>query len=266
MIPNIAHFIFFNEPPSRQPFALYHFLAVESALRRLQPSSLRFYTKNAPYGPLWERLEGRIEVVIVEPPTEVFGRALRHYAHQADVMRLDMLIEHGGIYLDLDTIVRRSFEPLLRHRAVMGLQKYPDGTCGLCNAIILSEARHPFLIEWRRRFRTFRSSGKDEFWDEHSVRIPLELAGIGPFGDRRHQRSDIEVLPAAGFFEPSFWPYELKRLFERVGPFDNSFAHHLWESWSAERYLDRLTQDIICSVDTTYNLLARPLLNTTESV
>ena len=239
MIPNIAHFIFFNEPPSRQPFALYHFLAVESALRRLQPSSLRFYTKNAPYGPLWERLEGRIEVVIVEPPTEVFGRALRHYAHQADVMRLDMLIEHGGIYLDLDTIVRRSFEPLLRHRAVMGLQKYPDGTCGLCNAIILSEARHPFLIEWRRRFRTFRSSGKDEFWDEHSVRIPLELAGIGPFGDRRHQRSDIEVLPAAGFFEPSFWPYELKRLFERVGPFDNSFAHHLWESWSAERYLDR---------------------------
>ena len=260
MIPNIVHFIFFNEPPSRQPFALYHFLAVESALQRLQPSSLRFYTKNVPHGPLWERLEGRIEVFIVEPPTQVFGRALRHYAHQADVMRLDMLIESGGIYLDLDTIVRRSFAPLLRHQAVMGLQNFPDGRRGLCNAIILSEARHPFLIEWRRSYRTFRSSGRDAFWDEHSVQIPLELAGIGASGDFRQPRSDLEILPAESFFEPSFWPYDLKRLFERVEPFENSFAHHLWESVSAERYLDRLTHDIIRSVDTTYNLLARPLL------
>jgi hypothetical protein len=260
VIPNIVHFIFFNEPPRPQPFALYHFLAIESALRWLRPSSLRFYTSNAPYGPFWERLQGRIEVVHVERPIQVFGRPLGHYAHQADVTRLDVLIEYGGIYLDLDTIVRRSFAPLLNHRAVMGLQKNPDGSCGLCNAVILSEARHPFLLEWRQTYQTFRSSGMDEFWDEHSVRIPLELAGVGPFGDRRQQRSDIEILPAEGFFEPSYWPYDLKRLFERVEHFENSFAHHLWASFSADRYLDRLTPDIIRSVDTTYNLLARPLL------
>ena len=264
MIPNIVHFIFFNEPPSRRPFALYHFLAVESALQKLQPSSLRFYTKNAPYGPLWERLDGRIEVVIVQPPTQIFGRPLRHYAHQTDVMRLDTLIEYGGIYLDLDTMVRRSFMPLLRHQAVMGLQKYPDGKYGLCNAIMLSEAKHPFLIEWRNSFRTFRSSGVDEFWDEHAVQIPLQLAGIEASGDCRRRRSDIEILPPESFFEPSFWPYDLKRLFERVEPFENSFAHHLWEQLSAERYLDRLTPDIIRSVDTTYNLLARPLLENTK--
>lgn len=261
MIPNIVHLIFYNEPPRTQPFALYHFLAVESALRWLRPNSLRFYTNNAPHGPFWERLQGRIEVVRVEPPLEVFGRPLRHYAHRADVMRLDLLIEYGGIYLDLDTIVRRSFAPLLEHPAVMGLQKYPDGSCGLCNAVILSEARHPFLLEWRRSYQTFRSSGMDEFWDEHSVQIPLELAGIGPFGDRRRQRSDIEILPAESFFEPSYWPYDLKRLFERVEPFEASFAHHLWASFSADRYLDRLTPDVIRSVDTTYNLLARRLLD-----
>ena len=126
VIPNIVHFIFFNEPPSEQPFALYHFLAVESALPKIRPSSLRFLSKNTPYGPLWEFLHRRIEVVHVEPPTEVFGRPLKHYAHRAGVMRLDTLIEYGGIYLDIDTIVRRSFAPLLVHRAVMGLQKYPE--------------------------------------------------------------------------------------------------------------------------------------------
>jgi hypothetical protein len=126
---------------------------------------------------------------------------------------------------------------------------------------MLSEADHPFLVEWRRSYQTFRSSGRDEFWDEHSVQIPRKLAGVGRFGDRRRQRLDLEILPPQGFFEPSFWPYDLKRLFERVEPFDNSFAHHLWEVNSAERYLGRLTNDIIRSVDTTYNLLARPLLD-----
>jgi hypothetical protein len=261
VIPNLVHFIFFNDPPSARPFALYHFLAVESALQRLCPRSVRFYTKNMPYGPLWEHLEGRIEIAHLDPPTEIFGRPLRHYAHQADVARLDILIEFGGIYLDIDTMIRRSFDPLLTGRLVMGFQKGWGGRVGgLCNAVMLSERNHPFLLEWRDRYRTFRSLGLDQFWDEHSVRVPLKLAGIQPDGTFTKKRSDIDILPPSAFFEPSWWPYELKRLFERVEPFKDSFCHHLWESRSTDRYLDRLTWDIIRSIDTTYNLLARPLL------
>ena len=261
MIPNTVHFVFFNHPASERPFALYHFLAVESALQRLQPDRVRLYVKNAPFGPLWDRLQGRIDLVMVDPPTEIFGRPLRHFAHQADVFRLDVLIEQGGIYLDVDTIARKKFESLLTHKCVMGLQNDPNGEVGLCNAVILSEPAHPFLIAWRDSYRSFRSSGRDEFWDEHSVRMPLRLAGIGRDGDRRNIRADIEVLPPSAFFAAAHWRYGLKRLFERAEPFDESFCHHLWESLSADRYLDRLTPEIIRSVDTTYNLLARPLLD-----
>src|SRR5262249_23942356 len=211
-----VHFIFFNEPPSARPFTLYHFLAVESALQRLCPLSVRFYTKNMPYGPLWERLEERIEIVHLDPPTEIFGRPLRHYAHQADVTRLNILIEFGGIYLDIDTMVRRSFDPLLTGRLVMGFQKDLARRVGLCNAVMHSERNHPFLLEWRDRFRTFRSFGVDQFWAEHSVWGALKLSGLQPDGIFTKKRSDIDILPPSAFFEPSYWPYDLKRLFEKV--------------------------------------------------
>jgi hypothetical protein len=34
-------------------------------------------------------------------------------------------------------------------------------------------------------------------------------------------------------------------------------VHHLWETLSWDRYLQHLTPEGICSIDTTYNLLAR---------
>lgn len=39
--------------------------------------------------------------------TEVFGNPVWHYAHKADVIRLEALKEFGGIYLDVDVLVTR---------------------------------------------------------------------------------------------------------------------------------------------------------------
>ncbi|CAO3621663.1 unnamed protein product [Cunninghamella echinulata] len=40
---------------------------------------------------------------------EIFGQPISHFAHQADIIRLDVLNEYGGIYLDMDVI---SLKPL----------------------------------------------------------------------------------------------------------------------------------------------------------
>ena len=42
-------------------------------------------------------------------------RPLTHAAHRADVLRLQLLIAQGGIYLDLDMIVLAPFTALLEH-------------------------------------------------------------------------------------------------------------------------------------------------------
>lgn len=32
----------------------------------------------------------------------IFGRPITEFAHKADIIRLEALLEHGGIYVDLD--------------------------------------------------------------------------------------------------------------------------------------------------------------------
>ena len=74
--------------------------------------------KQLPWGPWWERIQPAparsVEVDLVE---EVLAADYSHgarpaeyrYAHHADFIRLDALIEHGGVYADIDTIFVRPF-------------------------------------------------------------------------------------------------------------------------------------------------------------
>lgn len=42
------------------------------------------------------------------------------YAHASDVIRLDVLLHYGGIYLDTDVSIHQSFDPLLTHNLFIG--------------------------------------------------------------------------------------------------------------------------------------------------
>ena len=58
-----------------------------------------------------------LTLVEVDPVSEVLQADYTHglvpehlrYAHHADFVRLDALIEHGGLYADIDTIFVRAF-------------------------------------------------------------------------------------------------------------------------------------------------------------
>jgi hypothetical protein len=101
------------------------------------------------------------------------------YAHKADVIRLEVLLEHGGIYLDIDTFVLRPFADysLMLHDVVMGMEarqlnflRLPmsddemDPT-GLCNAIIIARKGAEFLHRWMDTYDGF----VEKHWAEHSV-------------------------------------------------------------------------------------------------
>lgn len=60
--------------------------------------------------------------------------AARKYAFVSDVARLQALVDYGGVYLDTDVRVFKSFEPLLNYSAFAGLEgskHLPIGTCVL---------------------------------------------------------------------------------------------------------------------------------------
>jgi mannosyltransferase OCH1-like enzyme len=47
----------------------------------------------------------RLEMVKQRDVTTIYGNEIEHFAHKADVIRLEVLRDYGGIYLDTDVLV-----------------------------------------------------------------------------------------------------------------------------------------------------------------
>lgn len=229
---------------------------------------------------------------LMTPPKSIHGQPLRHVAHQADVVRLQALQRWGGIYMDMDSISLRPFKPLLAgHSAVMGKQDSPRGGTsrenskyyGLCNAIMLSARNSPWVNMWLDAYKEFRSGGRDQHWDEHSVIWPAnrydELCGADGTSCPSVHGGKCQVVHA---LEPEFlfvplWNTVQQDLFDSVGgassrcansrggkcsldDFRESFAFHLWAT-SDETDYGKLLKNLATSktwfTETFYGELAQ---------
>lgn len=252
MIPNIFHLCYgMAEDFGGKPFSLVHYMAIKSAYETNKPDKMYFYYKYEPKGEWWEKSLPMIEKVLIEPPDEIFGNKLYHVAHKADVVRLNALIENGGIYLDLDTITKKSFLPLLNNKFVIGRQGRWRNM-GLCNAVMMAEKNSEFLKLWLSSYDTFRSKGKDKFWAEHSVKLPSILA-------KKHPEL-LQIEPYNSFHYPVYYPLSLKKIFVQCNDYKDAYCHHLWEGGSWDKYLSKLNVKDIKEKDTTYNIIARRFL------
>lgn len=249
MRPPLIHFITGLSPEfGGKPFILPHALAILSARRAYPDHEVIVWCMYEPNGPFWDIAKPHVRVSPIIAPTEIFGRPIRHFAHAADVLRLRLLLEHGGIYFDTDTLILRPISDLPDDKVVMGREAKQDGTVlGLCNAFIAAPQGAPFLATWLERYRDFDAGD----WSAHSVRLPLELAELLP--------DLIHALPPSAFFSPGWEPEPLRDLFERAVDTCDAYSIHLWESKSWA-YLHDLTPTAIITRDTSYNLGARPVI------
>jgi hypothetical protein len=249
MIPKVIHFVFgLREDFGKKPFGLPHYLAIKSAHDCNPDYQIKFHCCYVPSGEWWDKVVDLIEIIKVEAPTEVFGNPIYHVAHQADVVRMRILKDDGGIYLDMDTITVKSFDDLLHYPCVIGIEGKRES--GLCNAVIMAQPGNRFMNEWYEQYRTFASTGRDSTWGAHSIKLPLKMWKSGEYND------SLKVLPYDAFHYPTWSKKGSQQLFEEFHLFPNAYCHHLWESinW---RYLSVLTVEDIKNIDTSYNVIAR---------
>src|SRR5690606_1397518 len=71
------------------------------------------------------------------------GRGL--WSKASDLVRLQVLRDHGGIYLDTDVEVVRPFGRLLEEACVVGFQQRENTSDWVNNAVLLAAPGHPFL-------------------------------------------------------------------------------------------------------------------------
>ena len=251
-IPKIIHFTFGMAKSKAFSWGLVHYVCLRSAIERIKPDRVYMYYEYEPTGPWWELSRGLVELVPIRAPREIYGNPLKHFAHRSDIVRLLKLIEHGGIYLDADVFVQRSFDELLNHSAVLG----PEGEnieIGLSNAVILAEQNAPFLVRWLEQYHSFRGEGKEHFYNEHSVKVPAMLARVHP--------SEITVLPHTAFAWPLWTKDHQDWVFNSTKPIplEHTYANHLFESQAA-RFIENLTPADVRGRDTNFHLWARPFI------
>lgn len=117
-IPKIVHFVYGLRDPE-PTLDLIHYTAIKAAHDVLKPEKIMFHYHYLPVGDNFERARHMLTLRQVPMVTTVFKRPVSHYAHRADVVRLQVLEEFGGIYLDLDLISLKSVDHLLGKEFVM---------------------------------------------------------------------------------------------------------------------------------------------------
>lgn len=277
-IPNIVHFIFGLKNPLYHPnaghFDFLSYLAVRSALVSLNPDILYIHytylaeppSSDPAADPLtnpWIRRLAKYKPVRLvhhkpDPSTA-------QYAHLSDTMRLEFLLEHGGIYLDIDAFALRPFDAVLRapspHDVVLGHEG--GNRWGLCNAVIAARPNSTFVSRWLDSYSTADLSRE---WNYHSVLLPKEMAAQYP--------DEVCALAPDAFFWPTwtwrhvewmhaplskqetlFWKSEIES--NGGSLFDNQLAYHAWNQMAYERHMKALTPALVRTRNTRFNLLMR---------
>lgn len=229
MIPNIIHFMYFIGENSR-PFSYVNYLAVKTAYIVQQPDIIYFYYNVEPKNnPNWEKMKQFVTLVYLNPPTTYKGASLYCPQYQADVIRLQKLLEHGGVYMDTDVLSLKSYENLLQYDCVLGGEGYLNHVDNLftndvnkmvsiSNAVIMAEPNNKFIQMWLDETPKFM----DLKWAYHAVVLPMEMY--------KKDNTLFHLEPVETFVPFDFRnPYIFDEV-DNMKKLNNSYTIHLWDT------------------------------------
>ena len=130
------------------------------------------YNNVEPVGnPYWDKLKThpRVRIEHIDVPTHFDGFELAHFQYKADVVRMEILYKHGGVYLDLDMLIVKNFDEVFNTNKSLYLSKEGDGP-GLINAFIAAKPQNEFIRIWLDNFKTGLRMG---LWAYHLSLITI---------------------------------------------------------------------------------------------
>jgi predicted O-methyltransferase YrrM/mannosyltransferase OCH1-like enzyme len=152
-IPKIIHLLFFGETD----FCSYHYRCITSMINNMPNHKIIIYNNIEPINnSYWDLIKKSNQVTIekIIPPDSFDGFQLKYFQYKADVVRIEKLYEHGGIYLDIDMLIFKNFERIFDSKHDFYISKENKDGDGLINAFIASKPKNEFLKIWLDSFKT----------------------------------------------------------------------------------------------------------------
>ncbi|KAL1124086.1 hypothetical protein AAG570_001856 [Ranatra chinensis] len=156
IIPNVVHYVLLGNATIN----FITFLSMVSVIKIQQPNEIWIHSDRTQFKTrYWEMLEVLsylksvpIRKKKMNKPTHVFGQPLSSVYHSTDIGRIQVLMEHGGIYLDTDVLILKPLDIFLNFEMVLGWPvKDNIGT-----QILMGHKDARFLRLWLNGYRTYK--------------------------------------------------------------------------------------------------------------
>ena len=206
MIPKIIHYCWFGENPR------------SSLIKKCMKS----WKKRLPDHQIKEWNESNS---LFDNPYVKEAYAQKKWSRLSNFVRLQALYQEGGIYLDTDVEVIKSFDPLLGQECFLGFQVREKHKDWVNNAVMAAVPRHPFV----KRCMDFMVDEcvRDKFFyvqPELTTKVLTQM-GLKEYGSQKI--GGVTLYPVEYFFpfswEEKFSPNCVKK--------DTYCIHHWQNSW-----------------------------------
>ena len=189
-----------------------------------------------------------MQVVYREPPKSIIKEPPYETLY-ADYDKVKILIEQGGIYLDLDVMVVRSFDEVRKYGCTVGLEDHIK----VCSGVIICAKEHRFLYVWLDTYYDDYEQYKD-IWAFHAGNVPSVLV-------KRYPHL-VHVEPY-NFHVPNYKPEGLEYIWG-----NKTFAwkeHYAVHTWIRKSLLPLPTEISILTMNSTYGEMARQVFYGTKT-
>ena len=271
-IPRVVHFTWGLKGDGAFTFPLY--LAIKAALATIQPDEVKIHYTHLDRDNAWFlKLEHNLTLVHHDTDDIISSTGLStrdsmywHVAHVSDVLRLQVLAAEGGIYLDSDAYALQPFDSILSGARDVVLAHEGGNRYGMANAVIVAKKGARFVQRWLGRYESFNNRN----WNYHSVVLPKKLADRYPL--------EMCALSPTAFFWPLWTDSHVEFMHKRLDAdevlevenrmrryggalFEDQLVYHAWSHQSYDRYMSRLTPEIVLEEDTRFNILMRRFID-----
>lgn len=220
MIPNIIHMIYPVTDKTR-PWSVINTLAVKLA-RKHHDGRIFIWTNDKYKIP--EDVRFTIRIMACELPTHLEGVEIKWPQYVADVMRLQILRDHGGIYMDTDILLQKPLTEFLSEERLVMSWETAD-RMSMSNALMMSPPNNLFVEEWLRRMP---EAVQSDTWAYGGVVLPAKMAS------NPYLNENMTVLPHTfccplGLSQP--WLFDPKLKVEAKEKIKDADAIHVFETY-----------------------------------
>ena len=192
-VPKIVHFVYINQRPLRH----FNYKCIYSVLRNMPEYQVYIHNDIEPDTEEWKNLKKNDNVIIkkVDRIKEFDNYPVSHVQYEADIIRMDVLYEYGGIYLDTDIYIVKNIESLLDAHSFYIAK---ETETNFINCVIISEPKNEFVKIWLEHFATGFRIG---VWGWHIRDLPKLLLDKYPHYITKY---NIKILDYENFC-PIHW-------------------------------------------------------------